>query len=829
MASRAAHTALDNGEAACYAALEDLFPRITVQLTGQLPLSIVLTAAHTLLHRYEQLVRKAVGQNKHLSQSMALHSLLERSAAVATGDLFGSLFDTATKLADLFQDSSVRSSTVQRALFLLQQAQWDAQRMPGTVREGLVDAIIHTASCQQDPRLVLPWARNELQRAKEQLSIYRSSPAALQKPTNLDYTAAMVLSCLAALGSFSKALLQQLQLQDDMPQEQWQQQEANRLCLQAVGLHLATLAVQLPQPLLTPYTMPSSRHSQLLPASHTTDSSSRLSSILSALASLRLQCVALFEGFVSSSTLLQQTLAAIIGMTVPQATSGLADFVCLGNLSAAAHGRWGRGFHGGVAHVMQQALLDRAAPTPAALAATHSSSGFTEDGCTRALLAGTLALIGDSEQLHIVLWAVSSLRDDPQFWREPSPLSVLQVFFADLFLREQLGLSYSEGAEPALLQTHGAGVQGLLTAQQYALVMQAGERLNQPKPGLDLLLATLQHSELRTLQHKGQPEATLLVSSKLCGSSSSSSGALVQLPGHATPLVLLLDQPGDQVVCCAGLQQDGKPQMQQHSHTGAALMRNRQHAGSSLGCVPVGINAASLLAYTVATKCRAHVLGKLQAAEARLIQLSYLAANTGGALRSLCSAEPRVKGAWTPAPPIPDATLWHHSNSTAPSAYTTAGTGATPQQQPSTHVPHLPSTTAAAAAAGAWNMSPVQPSAGCVDAVAICRRHGGGCWRGMVAGSDEYNECRWDTVRWCRGKIARSVGHTLLRMPAACHMLGQQGVMGQFHQAARHVLVLELSILQYISSETIILQSFCNMLPAGKELFTSVEPHSHLL
>jgi hypothetical protein len=306
---------------------------------------------------------------------------------------------------------------------------------------------------------------------------------------------------------------------------------------------------------------------------------------------------------------------------------------------------------------MQQALLDRAAPTPAALAATHSSSGFTEDGCTRALLAGTLALIGDSEQLHIVLWAVSSLRDDPQFWREPSPLSVLQVFFADLFLREQLGLSYSEGAEPALLQTHGAGVQGLLTAQQYALVMQAGERLNQPKPGLDLLLATLQHSELRTLQHKGQPEATLLVSSKLCGSSSSSSGALVQLPGHATPLVLLLDQPGDQVVCCAGLQQDGKPQMQQHSHTGAALMRNRQHAGSSLGCVPVGINAASLLAYTGATKCRAHVLGKLQAAEARLIQLSYLAANTGGALRSLCRAEPRVKGAWTPAPPIPDATL----------------------------------------------------------------------------------------------------------------------------------------------------------------------------
>lgn len=248
MASRAAHTALDNGEAACYAALEDLFPRITVQLTGQLPLSIVLTAAHTLLHRYEQLVRKAVGQNKHLSQSMALHSLLERSAAVATGDLFGSLFDTATKLADLFQDSSVRSSTVQRAIFLLQQAQWDAQRMPGTVREGLVDAIIHTASCQQDPRLVLPWARNELQRAKEQLSIYRSSPAALQKPTNLDYTAAMVLSCLAALGSFSEVLLQQLQLQDDMPQEQWQQQEANRLCLQAVGLHLATLAVQLPQP-----------------------------------------------------------------------------------------------------------------------------------------------------------------------------------------------------------------------------------------------------------------------------------------------------------------------------------------------------------------------------------------------------------------------------------------------------------------------------------------------------------------------------------------------------------------------------------------------------
>lgn len=60
-------------------------------------------------------------------------------------------------------------------------------------------------------------------------------------------------------------------------------------------------------------------------------------------------------------------------------------------------------------------------------------------------------------------------------------------------------------------------------------------------------------------------------------------------------------------------------------------------------------------------------------------------------------------------------------------------------------------------------------------------------------------------------------------------MLGRQGVMGQFHQAARHVLVLELSILQYISSETIILQSFCNMLPAGKELFTSVEPHSHLL
>jgi hypothetical protein len=59
-------------------------------------------------------------------------------------------------------------------------------------------------------------------------------------------------------------------------------------------------------------------------------------------------------------------------------------------------------------------------------------------------------------------------------------------------------------------------------------------------------------------------------------------------------------------------------------------------------------------------------------------------------------------------------------------------------------------------------------------------------------------------------------------------MLGRQGVMGQFHQAARHVLVLELSILQYISSETIILQSFLQYVACRKGtvyICGSAQPH----